>query len=241
MRRLLALLTALPLFWASPVSANPAHSTLGPDTNHLLRTVDGTSLSLNWSGYAVVGKFHEARGTFTVPNCAPGGTGNASEWVGIDGYNNTDLIQAGVDESQAVGEPCDIYAWWEILPAASVPITMKVAAGDQVTVGILKEPDGQWGVDIYDQATGQDFFQTFAYGGPAKSAEWIVEAPTVFGLIPNILPYQSVTWTGLEAQGHAGILDPVYLVQSGKLQSLPSAIGSARQLMKLGFTSEYVG
>ena len=56
--------------------------------------------SENWSGYVEQGgPFTAAAGTFTVPSVAPSSARTeTSEWVGIDGANNTSLIQAGVDE-----------------------------------------------------------------------------------------------------------------------------------------------
>jgi hypothetical protein len=41
-----------------------------------------------------------------------------SEWVGIDGASNGDLIQAGIAETLIVGtNEFSIQPWWEILPA----------------------------------------------------------------------------------------------------------------------------
>ena len=247
-RLLLIIVTALLCGCAGPVSAAPMHR-MGPAPMHLLRLssspVHDTALSLNWSGYAILGRVRSVHGTFTVPSCQ--GTGQVSEWVGVDGYNNQDLIQAGVDEIGGLGY-CDVEAWWEILPAASTPIAwFQVSVGDVVSVGIRRDAPAsqfegaQWEVSIFDHTTGRFFTQDFRYNGPATSGEWVVEAPTIFGNIPDVLPFTPVTWTNLGLDGHAGILSDVWLVQDGMLRALPSSVHSARQLMEGGFTSTYVG
>jgi len=58
--------------------------------------------SSNWSGYAVTdGPYTAVTGTFTVTSLDSGDTTSEdlAEWVGIDGFNNSSLIQAGVEES----------------------------------------------------------------------------------------------------------------------------------------------
>lgn len=238
--RLLVTISLLASLLVGVASATVVETNL----NHSLRTVNATALSTNWSGYSIEGKdFKRVEGTFTVPACAAGGgIGNVSEWVGIDGFNNEDLLQAGVDESGSPGS-CYVYAWWEDLPSASVPIAwMDVRPGDQVEVGIGNFGADTWGVTILDEATGQMFEQQFIYNGPDTSAEWIVEAPSVGGYIANVLPFQAVTWTGLSlAGGRPAVLTPIWLVQAGRAQVIPSSVPDARALMKSGFTDEYVG
>jgi len=77
-----------------------------------------TSASGNWSGYAVEnGVFDGVTATFNVASltidqpsiCETGTVGEPSQycamstWVGIDGYDNSDLIQAGIEEQPIVG------------------------------------------------------------------------------------------------------------------------------------------
>jgi hypothetical protein len=93
--------------------------------------------SSNWSGYGVTGGPYTAvTGTFTVPSLSAGDTNseNTSAWVGIDGWGNQDLVQAGIDEEVDPGNSyVDIWPWWEVLPAASTPISsVSVSAGDSV-------------------------------------------------------------------------------------------------------------
>jgi hypothetical protein len=97
--------------------------------------------SSNWSGYALTGSaFTGVTGTFNVPIPlkSPDCLEETSVWVGVDGANNSDHLQAGVDESTFVlssssstpwWQPTNlctgkvqVYAWWEALPSAEVRV-----------------------------------------------------------------------------------------------------------------------
>jgi hypothetical protein len=203
----------------------------------VIETVPHVVPSSNWSGYVLTGKFTEAHGTFTVPTVETGG-GALAEWVGVDGYDNSDLIQAGVSEQGGLD-----YAWWEILPSVSVPIwRMKVSPGDQITVGARRYSGDEWVIDILDRSTLQFFFQQFKYNGPASSVEWIVEAPTsLFSGQEQVLPYDGVQFSGLTYTGNAVDYHDAWMVQGGSVQSLPSTLPSTRVLVANGFSTEYVG
>jgi hypothetical protein len=136
--------------------------------------------SNNWSGYDVIGgPFTAVAATFNVPDVPVTSTDtDTSEWIGIDGVSNANLIQAGVGETVQGGTK-SVYAWWEILPAPATLIpTLVVNANDQVTVAIVRQADGNWLIQIQDLTDQQSWHSTFAYSGPLSSAEWIVEAPT---------------------------------------------------------------
>jgi hypothetical protein len=164
----------------------------------------------NWSGYVMTGSqpYTGVQGTFTVPSLTTSATcdSEAAEWVGIDGFGNTDLIQAGIDESATnedsgtCAAPNNFYisVWWEIIPALPVTIAnwdngtpATVNVGDQVTVTISEVSDSAcsslppgdtcWGIEVQDDTTGGTFVTDQPYGGPGSSAEWIVEDPGVVG------------------------------------------------------------
>ncbi len=115
----------------------------------------------NWSGYALDGgPFSAVSGTFTVPALETDETCNTAEsqWVGIDGSTNNDLIQAGIaEDADADGfAPCNapsnyyLYAWWETLPNPSQPdFDIPVSPGDTVNVAISQTPDG-WQITLDD-------------------------------------------------------------------------------------------
>jgi peptidase A4-like protein len=57
----------------------------------------------NWCGYAETGSgYTSATATWTVPSVSPTSSDTYSAaWVGIDGYGNSDLIQAGTESNYA--------------------------------------------------------------------------------------------------------------------------------------------
>jgi hypothetical protein len=153
----------------------------------------GTS-SYNWSGYVyeTTGAYTSASGTFTVPalNSSDPSDSALAEWVGVDGWDDSDLIQAGVEE-QPGSAP---YSWWEILPAPETEIDdLTIAAGNTVTVDLAQaQPvadcsvvDGEgdtvtgseWNITLKNDSTNQSFSTQQCFGGASSSAEWIVEAP----------------------------------------------------------------
>lgn len=182
----------------------------------------------NWSGYAFGdGPYTSISGTFTVSSLesAPANS-YMSEWVGIDGFGNQSLIQAGIDEYPDPHSPdlFDIQPWWEILPAAETPITTltDIQPGDSITVSIDKVSGTEWSISLVDHTTGQSFSTEQEYNGPATSAEWIVEAPEVGNQIVTLAPFTPITFSQLTATGPESTLDEVIMKQSGNDVSVPS-------------------
>jgi hypothetical protein len=198
------------------------------------------SRSKNWSGYfATGGQFTSVSGTFNVPAVSPAATdADTSEWVGIDGANNTSLIQAGVEEfySHSLNQ-VQVRAWWEILPAFEQFVPLTVSSGDQVTVAIGQQSNGSWLIQIDDRTNGQRWQTTRSYSGPLTSAEWIVEAPTngLSNQIEALGVYAPpVTFTGL---GETGAVTGVESVQMVDSQDAP--ISTPSSLTPAGFTVGY--
>ena len=46
----------------------------------------------------------------------------SSAWIGVDGFNDNDLIQTGTEQDYYSGG-AHYDAWWEILPAAETEIS----------------------------------------------------------------------------------------------------------------------
>jgi hypothetical protein len=188
--------------------------------------------STNWSGYALEGGgFTGIQGTFNVPSLVPQvSQSDASEWVGIDGVSNSDLIQAGVHEIDVNGTP-STYAWWEVLPDVEQPIAMPVNPGDSVTVQIKKTGAGRWSIVIADTTSGLTYLHTVSgYTGPGTSAEWIVEAPSYGKNIANLGQYTpNVSFTQLGVTGVEMAFDRIFMVSptdSNTVISSPSGLSS---------------
>lgn len=212
----------------------------------------GTVDSSNWSGYAVTptsGGITAVKSSFRVPTASPAPPGFAATWTGIGGYSSTDLIQAGVSEGSAPSNPLlgdQYYAWYELLPDASVQITScsgnascPVSPGDQVTVSISRVSSGLWAISIADPAEGWTWAKRVAYASSESSAEWILESPSVDGLPSLTLPavgtvafgptstYGNKGATHTVAQGNPTTID---LSLAGVAnEAIPSAIASNGQ------------
>ncbi len=170
--------------------------------------------SSNWSGYAVSETapsglscvpasgtaYTGVTGTWVVPSVTGSRDSTYSAaWAGIDGFTNSDLIQAGT-EQDFTGRSAHYSAWWEILPAAETVIpSITVKPGDTITVSITKVSAGQWSITLTDKgsaahAAQPSFTTTQSYSGPGASAEWILEAPTVNGRQATLASYGSTAF-----------------------------------------------
>ena len=190
-------------------------------------TTMGTSS--NWSGYAAIdGHYTAIAGTFQVPSLASAQSNSyMGEWVGIDGWGSSTVIQAGVDEQPNPANPQQFFIqpWWEVFPAAANPITtMTVAPGDSITVSIGQVSSGLWSITMTDTTTGQTFHTNPAYNGLGASAEWIVEAPG----IPTypLAAYTPTDFSQLQLAGTEGALAEISMVQNGVQVSTPSALNA---------------
>lgn len=193
--------------------------------------------SSNWSGYIDRGgPFTSVTGTFNVPTVTTDGGTDNSQWIGVDGDSNNDLIQAGVAETvSSFSGHVTVYAWWEVLPAAETPITMPVAMGDSVSVTITQVGGSAWTIRIADLTNGRSFTTTQSYTGELTSAEWILEAPTSGrGRQTSLASFTPpVTFTRLGAVGTVNEIAAVHMVQSDV------TVASASPLDGTGFSVAY--
>ena len=163
----------------------------------------------NWAGTAFQANagqtFTQVVGSWTVPGVSPpafgpyAGAGNwqSVAWVGLDGFQNSDVFQAGTAQNLSTFffiTEASYFAWTEWFPAPPVAITnFPVSPGDFVTfdLTILSLAVDFFGVSV---PTGQALvinatkgnFTIVAMAGPlngqpdsfqGSSAEWIVETP----------------------------------------------------------------
>lgn len=183
--------------------------------------------SSNWSGYAVTGSgFSRVTGSWIVPTVtATKRATYSSSWIGIDGFNNSSLIQTGTEQDWFNGS-AHYNAWWEILPAAETPITtITVSPGDHFSASVTSGGGGTWTISITDTTSGQSFSTVQSYGGPGTSAEWIQEAPTVGGRIAPLAHYGQTTFdpgTVNGASPHLVASEGGVMVQRGIQVSTPS-------------------
>lgn len=201
------------------VSARPPHGGGGGSSA-------GWSSS-NWSGYAETGgTYASATASWVVPSVSPTRKATySSAWVGIDGFNNSNLIQTGTESDYYQGS-AHYYAWWEILPAAETRIsTITVHPGDVMSASITQTSPGQFTISISDNHGGS-FSINQSYSGPLSSVEWIEEAPTVGGHIAPLAHYSSPDTfdpgTANGANPHLVASDGGVMIQGRSQVSTPS-------------------
>ena len=238
------------------IASRPIPNMTGKPTTS---TLDGTpqvpvsqQIAGNWSGYALTGgHFTTVTGTFTVPTLSAAAAcgENVSEWVGVDGYEDDHLIQAGVLETQAnpyTGRCAPgstwVVPWTEVLPSNPTPATgLAVDTSDSVTVSISLRSAASWEITLTDNTTGGTYSTSRAYDGPAQSAEWIVEAPGTgsSGVLAPYAPAVSFYDLSVGPRGPVTAAVCISMEQYGVVRSTPSPVSGLAELMSKGFGVTY--
>lgn len=219
---------------AGPERHAPMIPAPGPPGLHAATAPSIPLRSANWSGYAISGTgFTSVTGQWTVPTVTPPARRRdnrfSSTWVGIDGYTNDNLIQAGTEQDWW-GGAAHYYAWWEILPAVETElVTPTIHPGDTVFVSIA-EGVPSWTITVSDETSGQSSTTLPPYSGPLTSAEWIQEAPLVGCCIAHLAHDSTIDFTEATANGlSAGLVpaDSIEIVRQHKVISVPSPPAAA--------------
>ena len=114
-----------------------------------IRAVGDGQVSSNWAGYALTGTdasgapttYTNVVGSWVQPKvrCIAGQPSYSAFWVGLGGFSADAqaLEQIGTESNcDARGRP--VYAaWYEIVPAPSIPIAMRIAPGDRLTAYVF--------------------------------------------------------------------------------------------------------
>jgi hypothetical protein len=197
--------------WIAPEFEHRENITHGPARGASGKAIKARSASpavsnptsTNWSGATVfssAGKpygFVGGQWTVPSPNSTADGVYYASEWVGIDGWNSSDVLQAGT-ETQITKVLFitikQVYTWWEWFPAGEVKINnLPVSAGDVVYCLICADTATHATVYFTNQSQGVGTrFEITPPSGTRLTgnvAEWIVERPTVGGAVANLTDY----------------------------------------------------
>jgi len=184
--------------------------------------------SSNWSGYAITGgPFTRVTAKWRVPSVsATSRASYSAAWVGIDGFNDANLIQTGTEQDYYSGR-AHYYAWWEILPAAETPInSVPVHPGDVMTASISHGAGSSWTITISDTTDAHSYTTHQSYSAPLSSAEWIQEAPTVGSQTGTLAHYKAFAFDPGTANGvspHFVSASSGVLIQAGRQVSTPSA------------------
>jgi hypothetical protein len=144
-----------------------------------------TTTSANWSGYAVHGHgvdFRRIAGRWTVPKavCTTGTASYSATWVGIGGYDLTSaaLEQTGTETDCSRDGHASSFAWYELVPAPSHAMKLRVRAGDRIAAGVLVVGH-RVTLTLRDLTSHRSATKTVTVKTvDVSSAEWIVEAPS---------------------------------------------------------------
>ena len=171
--------------------------------------------SSNWSGYAqsakTKGLFTAVTDTWKVPTVSttPSGSQYASDWVGIGGYSDRTLVQAGTD-SDNINGTAQYDAWTEILPAPSVNLPMTISPGDSITTVVRETSPGIWLMQVTDNTTSVTKSQTVSYASSGKSVEAIHEATSICSARCTVATLATTTNVTFDPGSYTSNLQPSY-------------------------------
>ena len=165
----------------------------------LAAAAPGDEQSSNWAGWAISDaqtiagapvtgstttlSFTSTTATWVQPKvtCATNEPTYSAFWVGLGGLasDSNALEQVGTQANCTAAGKAEYYAWYELVPAASVNVSLKIRPGDVITASVNAEPDGIL-VQVKNRTRKTNF--TKLLPTPANtdftSAEWIAEAPS---------------------------------------------------------------
>jgi Peptidase A4 family len=210
-----------------------------------------TVTSSNWAGYAVhrAGiQFKKVSGTWVQPSasCTSGSQTYSAIWVGLGGYNESSnaLEQIGSELDCTASGKVNSNLWYELVPAPSRSIRMKVRPGDALTATVAVNGNSVT-LSIRNVTTHHTFTKRIRSSlVDVSSAEWIVEAPSdcIDANTCQTLPlanFGSTTFAFATSQttaGHVGaISDPAW--DSSKIR----LTASGRRFVSSGGSTSVVG
>lgn len=196
---LAALAIAVP--GAAALSPTAVQAAAVPLTHSLPRSL--THSDQTWGGYAVTRArpYKKITGSWNIPamDCSHGG-GDASPWIGIDGWNNFTVEQIGID-LDCINGAGSYHPWVEMYPGPSDYFKEPVNAGDTMTASVSVS-DGIWTLTESDTTTGwtKTFHPTPKNPPQKASAEAILEDIGSSGA-PPLPDFGTVTFSNITVGG----------------------------------------
>ena len=178
-----------------------------------LRTIDGALVNQIWSGYALpefeTGNLYtSAQATWTVPAVSYEGVEALSaSWVGIGGFCEDSecdvvdetLIQLGTAHAALTATKTEYWAWYEMLPKASIRTNLKVKPGNVITASLscagTCTGKQKWTLSMTNETTHKSWHKHVTCKSPNLSAEWIEEAPSSRSGILPLADFGTETFT----------------------------------------------
>ena len=149
------------------------------------RIAHATGTSTNWAGYVAAGEtFTDVRASWKQPavTCLSPIAQASAFWVGLDGFapRSTSVEQIGTDsDCNGLHDP-SYYAWYEVVPAPSVPLPAHdvVHAGDMMSADVSGR-GAVYTLRLKDWTAGWHFStEQTSTAALDSSAEWVAEAPS---------------------------------------------------------------
>jgi Peptidase A4 family len=231
-----------------------------------VQAIGSPQVSSNWSGYAALPPvegvatpgaaltFSDVTGSWRQPKarCVKGRIDAAAFWVGIGGFDeaSTALEQLGTTAQCNSHGTATYFAWWEIVPAPSVRVSMKIRPGDRLTGAVLVSgPKVTMSLKNLTRQTRFSKTVTLAQPLDVSSAEWIAEAPsscTVSGVcqVVPLTNFGSVTFTKAAASANAvsgtiadptWLATPVQLITDESAGAVPGALSADGRSFKISW------
>jgi Peptidase A4 family len=179
--------------------------------------------STNWSGaVGSTGTWSSVVGSWTVPFVSKPSEPLVKEkgwssvtWVGLDGWNSSDVLQCGSGQVYYDGKASVYWCWYEWFapPEPGDPphvsdtgiTNFAVKPGDKITCAAQYVGTTAGSLSVNNATTGQHFSITVAPPPGAaflgNSYEWIMEAPDGGETVSSLPDFSPVVFTGSSACG----------------------------------------
>jgi Peptidase A4 family len=188
-----------------------SHPAAGTVTSPAVSTTTVTDQDdSNWARYVVTSTagFTSVSGSWTQPaaDCAAGAPSHSAFWIGLGGYTGDTLEQTGTAADCSAGGQATYSAWYELVPAAEVPVSITVAPGDHLTARVAATGTTIT-ITLSDVTRHATVTKQLTMSDPTvSSAEWIAEAPSACTSsstsdchILSLTDFGTVTFTGATA------------------------------------------
>jgi hypothetical protein len=156
------------------------------------------------SGYSAInGTYTSVTANWIQPKAiCDGGQQQTGLWVGLSGAGT--IAQTGT-AANCDGTTPVYYSWWEMYPAAGVPMTVPTQPGDHMHASVVYEGSNVFKLTVLDVTRGWSRTETKtqnATGGTPSSANVIAEANSDTGdASGNVTDFDSGTFGGATVNG----------------------------------------
>lgn len=158
------------------------------------------------SGYSAIdGTFTSVAANWIQPTAVcKGGEQQTGFWVGLSGTGT--IAQLGT-AANCDGTTPDYYSWWEMYPAAGVPVSNVTEPGDHMHASVVYNGNDNFTMVLKNVTRGWTMTENktqVSTGGTPISANVIVEANSDTGApgsSGNVTDFGSVTFSGATANG----------------------------------------